>query len=128
MSAVVAWYAPSDLGALAADTGADPMAADSREAQLMGAPLPTVPDRVAEASPIRHVSGDAPPILLLHGRDDRLIPCVQSERLGAALAQAGAVVEVETYPGADHMWHGAPEAAEQALSRTVAFLHDTLAP
>ena len=49
--AVAAWYAPSDLATIARDTGADPMAGDSREALLVGAPLPTVPDRVSQASP-----------------------------------------------------------------------------
>jgi acetyl esterase/lipase len=49
--AVAAWYAPSDLATIARDTGADPMAGDSREALLVGAPLPTVPDRVTQASP-----------------------------------------------------------------------------
>jgi dienelactone hydrolase len=31
-------------------------------------------------------------------------------------------VELYTYPGADHPWFGAPEAANDALTRTVAFL------
>jgi acetyl esterase/lipase len=120
--AVAAWYAPSDLASLPADLGADPMAVDSREALLLGAPLPTVPELTAEASPLTYVSADAPPFLLLHGRDDHLIPGVQSERLAAALRAAGGQVECETYPGADHMWRGAPEAAETALARTAAFL------
>ena len=51
-----------------------------------------------------------------------MIPCVQSERLHAALVEAGADVELHLYDGADHMWLGAPEAAADALDRTVAFL------
>ena len=43
-------------------------------------------------------------------------------RLDAALRDVGAQVEFETYPGADHMWLGAPGAAAAALSRTVTFL------
>jgi hypothetical protein len=65
--AVAAWYAPSDLATVATDLGADPMAADSREALLVGAPLPTVPDRVSQASPLSYVRAGAPPFLLLHG-------------------------------------------------------------
>jgi acetyl esterase/lipase len=122
VGAVAAWYAPSDLPALAADLGTDPVAADTREAQLLGAPLPTVPDLAAEASPVTHVSPGAPPFLLLHGRADRFIPCVQSERLRDALQGAGAPVEFTGYDGADHMWLGSPAAADDALVRTIGFL------
>ncbi|MBD0293377.1 MAG: hypothetical protein ICV70_07365 [Jiangellaceae bacterium] len=47
VSAVVAWYSPTDLPAIAAEIGADKMAADSREAELLGAPLLTVPELAA---------------------------------------------------------------------------------
>ena len=122
VAAVAAWYPPTDLPALPGDLGADPAAPDSREAQLLGAPVAAVPDRAAQASPVASVSSAAPPFLLLHGRADRLIPCVQSERLRAALQDAGVPVELTTYDGADHMWLGSPEAAEDALARTIAFL------
>lgn len=102
------------------------MADHSREAQLVGAPLPTVPDRVAQASPLSHVRAGAPPVLLLHGRDDQFIPCSQSERLCDALRQSGNSVEFETYAGADHMWRGAPAAAADALDRTIDFLRRML--
>ena len=126
VSAVAAWYAPSDLTALPDDLGADPAAGDTREAQLFGAPLSSVPDLVRQASPITYASAVAPPILLLHGQADRLIPAVQSVRLGAALRGSGTVVELETYPGADHLWLGSPAAAVAALNRTVAFLQARL--
>jgi len=122
VAAVAAWYPPTDLPALPGDLGTDPAAADSREAQLLGAPVAAVPDRAAQASPVAHVSPGAPPFLLLHGRADRLIPCVQSERLRDALQDAGVPVGLTTYDGADHMWLGSPEAAEDALARTIAFL------
>ncbi|WP_346618503.1 alpha/beta hydrolase [Blastococcus montanus] len=122
VSAVAAWYAPSDVAAVATDTGADPGDPDTREARLLGAPARDVPDLAALASPVTHVSPTAPPALLLHGQDDRFVPCVQSERLRDALAAAGADVELHTYPGADHMWLGAPDAAADAFDRTAAFL------
>ncbi|HEY5843416.1 MAG TPA: alpha/beta hydrolase, partial [Mycobacterium sp.] len=128
VSAVAAWYAPSDLSTLPHDLGADPAAEGTREAQLFGAPLNSVPEVVREASPITYVSTDAPPILLLHGDSDRLIPSVQSVRLEAALQEVGADVELETYPGADHLWLGSREAATAALSRTIAFLRCLLPP
>ena len=60
VSAVVAWFAPSDLRAMAAETGTDPMDPDTREAGLLGAPPAAVPDTAAQASPITHVSPAAP--------------------------------------------------------------------
>jgi acetyl esterase/lipase len=120
--AVAAWYAPSDVAAVATDTGADPADATTREAQLLGAAPSSVPDVAAQASPVTYARAGVPPFLLLHGRADRFVPCVQSERLAAALTGAGADVELHTYDRADHMWLGAPEAAADALDRTVAFL------
>jgi acetyl esterase/lipase len=44
---------------------------------------------------------------------------VQSERLHAALEEAGVAVELDLYDGADHMWLGSPSAAQLAVERTV---------
>nr|WP_246215145.1 alpha/beta hydrolase [Modestobacter muralis] len=122
VAAVAAWYAPSDVAAVATDLGTDPTDPGTREAQLLGAPAVEVPGRAAQASPVTHASAPAPPFLLLHGRADRFVPCVQSERLAARLPD----VELHTYDGADHMWLGAPDAAADALTRTVAFLRRQL--
>jgi acetyl esterase/lipase len=119
VSAVVAWYAPSDVAAVATDTGADPSDATTREAQLLGGAPSTVPELAAQASPVASVSPGAPPFLLLHGRADRFVPCVQSERLYAALLEAGVEVEFDVYEDADHMWLGSTDAAAQALDRTI---------
>jgi acetyl esterase/lipase len=128
VSAVVAWYAPSDLVGFAADALADPADATTREAQLLGAAPSTVPGRAAQASPVTHVSADAPPFLLLHGAADRFVPCVQSERLYTALLEAGVEVEFDVYEDADHMWLGSPGAAEKALDRTIDVLSRRLGP
>ncbi|MEI4271213.1 alpha/beta hydrolase [Klenkia sp. LSe6-5] len=119
VTAVVAWYAPSDIAAVAADTGADLSDATTREALLLGAPAADVPDLAAQASPITHVAPGAPPVLLLHGADDVFIPAVQSARLHAALADAGVDTDLEVLQGANHMWLGSPTAAQRALDRTV---------
>jgi acetyl esterase/lipase len=122
VAAVAAWYAPSDIGAVATDLGNDPTDPASREALLIGAAAPTVPELAAQASPISHVSAAAPPFLLLHGDADRMVPGIQSERLYSALSAAGTDVEIHLYDGANHMWLGAPDAATDAVPRTIAFL------
>jgi acetyl esterase/lipase len=127
VAAVAAWYAPSDVRAVATDLGVDPLDPATREAQLLGAPAPEVPDAAAQASPLTHVSPAAPPFLLLHGRADRFVPCVQSERLAAELDAAGADVELHLLDGADHMWLGAPDAAALALDLTIGWLREQLA-
>jgi acetyl esterase/lipase len=119
VSAVVAWYAPSDVAAVATDLGTDPHDPATREALLLGAAAVDVPERAAQASPISHVSPAAPPFLLLHGAVDRVIPVVQSERLYEALLEAGVAVELDVYEDADHMWLGSADAAEKALVRTI---------
>jgi dipeptidyl aminopeptidase/acylaminoacyl peptidase len=86
-----------------------------------------VPEQAAQASPVTHLSPDAPPFLLLHGRADRFVPCVQSERLYEMLVEAGVDVELDLYEDADHMWMGSAEAAEKALDRTIDFLRRQLA-
>ena len=124
--AVVAWYAPTDLVGFAADAAADPTDPETREARLLGGPVPTVPDLAAQAGPISHVRPDAPPFLLLHGEADRFIPFIQSVRLHTALVEAGARAELYLYEDVDHMWVGSPEAAEQALDRTIDYLRRLL--
>ncbi|WP_241038589.1 alpha/beta hydrolase [Blastococcus litoris] len=119
VSAVVAWYAPSDVAAISTDLGADPMDPTTREAQLLGDPAPDVPELAAQASPIAHVHPAAPPFLLMHGAADQFIPPAQSERLLEALVDAGVTAELVLYDDANHMWLGAPHAAEEALERTV---------
>ena len=126
VAAVAAWYAPSDVAAVATDTGADPADATTREAQLLGAAPASVPDAAAQASPLTHVSPGAPPFLLLHGTGDRFVPAVQSERLRDALTAAGADVELHLLEGADHMWLGAPDAADLALDLTTGWLAEHL--
>jgi hypothetical protein len=44
---------------------------------------------------------------------------VQSERLHAALVEAGTDVEFDSYADADHMWLGSADAAQLALDRTI---------
>jgi len=128
VAAVVAWYTPSDVARVATDNGADPAAPDSREALFLGGPVSAVPERAAEASPVTYARAGAPPFLLLHGTADRFVASRQSERFAAALTAAGADVTLELFEGADHMWLGAPDTAEAALSRTIAFLRQHLHP
>lgn len=122
---VVAWFPVTDLAGLAAGVAAaggvpDP-GPESREALFLGAPATDVPDLAREASPVVHASAAAPPVLLLHGAADDLVPPAQSIRLAGALTAAGATVELELVPGATHFWNGA-EDVDAIVRRSVGFL------
>jgi acetyl esterase/lipase len=121
----VAWFPVTDLPGLPADIaaagGAPDDGPDSREALLLGAPASSVPDLARQASPVTYASAGAPPVLLMHGLADDLVPPAQSIRLAQALQAAGAAVELELVPGATHMWRGASDVAG-IVRRSAGFL------
>ncbi|WP_406445349.1 alpha/beta hydrolase [Streptomyces sp. NBC_00631] len=110
---VVDWYGPADLRTMQSQSRPDavtvPDAADSREAQLIGAPVPEAPRLAAEASPVTYVCAAAPPFLLAHGTADRFVPSAQSEQLANALRACGGEVTLRLIDSADHLWAGLPD-------------------
>jgi acetyl esterase/lipase len=122
---VVAWFPVTDLAGLprdVADAGGVPdPGPDSREALLLGAPAASVPDLARQASPVAHASAGAPPILLMHGAADDMVPAAQSVRLAEALSMAGSEVELDLVPGAKHFWNGASDVGA-IVRRSVEFL------
>jgi acetyl esterase/lipase len=103
---VVAWFPVTDLAGLPGPGDDDP---DTREARFLGAPPSRVPDLARAASPLTHVHAGAPPVLLMHGDSDALVPADQSIRFATALADAGGSVSLELVPGASHFWDGAAD-------------------
>ena len=80
---------------------------DSPESILVGGAIQEHPDRVAAANPITYVTADDPPILIMHGDDDRLVPIHQSEIFETALQKAGVDVTFVPVKGAGHGLRGA---------------------
>ena len=105
---VVAWFPVTDLAGLRGPGDEDP---ESREALFLGAPPSLVPELAREASPVSHVHAGAPPVLLMHGDSDAMVPADQSIRLARALRDAGGTVTLELVPGASHFWDGADDVA-----------------
>jgi dipeptidyl aminopeptidase/acylaminoacyl peptidase len=70
---------------------------------------------------VTYASAAAPPVLLMHGAADDLVPPAQSIRLAEALTEAGARVELELVPGATHFWDGAGDVAA-IVRRSAGFL------
>ncbi len=77
-------------------------APNSAESRLLGAPVQTVPDRVAAASALTYVKADAPPYLIMHGMADNSVPHGQSVMLYEALAKAGNNAQLRLIDGLPH--------------------------
>ena len=72
-------------------------------------------------SPIEHVSAVTVPVLLIHGRDDTVVPYEQSDVMLSALKRAGKSVTLVTMKHEDH-WLSRSETRLQMLQATVDFL------
>jgi acetyl esterase/lipase len=110
VQAVVDWYGVADLTTMPRHTLPPEIAAklppelvtppeDQLTRGLQGRAL-------ADASPITHVTPDAPPFLLVHGTADWLVPFAQSEALHAALTAAGVEARLVPVEGAQHIFDG----------------------
>jgi dipeptidyl aminopeptidase/acylaminoacyl peptidase len=103
---VVAYFAPVDLRRIVGPSERFP-ALD-------------FPDSLAAAiSPILFASADDPPVLLIHGDADELVPISNSEIMYDALRRVGVVTEFITIPGARHGFRG--DDAERARAAVVAW-------
>jgi carboxymethylenebutenolidase len=60
-----------------------------------------------------------PPVLILHGDADRVVPVEEADKLEQVLKDAGVPYEMHIYPGADHGFRGADR--DDALKRTLEF-------
>ncbi len=112
VAAVVAYFPPVDL-------------VDSVGPSERFPALDFDPELASGVSPINFASADDPPVLMIHGDEDRLVPLRHSERMSAALDEAGAVNEVLVIEGAAHGFRG--EHRQTAEAATVAFFTEHLA-
>jgi acetyl esterase/lipase len=108
--AAVAFYPPTDFLEMdvwglrpCSQKGAfchDP--ATSPESSLVGCAIQTCPDKAQAANPVRYVSAADPPLLILHGGSDPLVPHNQGERLYMALNKACREATFISLPKAGH--------------------------
>lgn len=83
--------------------------------QFLGGTPQQVPEAYKMASPMTHVSRYDPPMLILQGTHDILVPYDQSLKLAAALARNGNKGRLELIFGAGHGWDG-PELDRTKLA------------
>ena len=69
---------------------------------LIGETLNEDPEKTNAVSPIHYVSEETPPMLILHGTHDALVPYAQSLELVEALKAKEVPVWLQTLPGSGH--------------------------
>jgi acetyl esterase/lipase len=111
-AAVVAYMPPTDLRGMTGPNDRFPsLDFDSSKAPAV--------------SPIDFVSADDPPVLLVHGDADELVPIRHSERMAAALEKAGVESGFVIIPGAPHgLFTG--EAGKTAGNALLDWMQDKL--
>lgn len=129
---VIDWFGPSDFSQMDAQARAQGCAArdqthgaaDSPESAYLGAPIGQVPELVALANPISHISDTTPPFLLVKGDKDCVVPVGQSQLLFAALQARRRAVTLHMLPNAGHGDFGASGAfsAPDNVQRMVDFV------
>ena len=113
VQAVCDFYGPTDL--LQMDTHALASATfkhdapDSPEAKLIGGPIQENRKKADRANPIKYVSADDPPFMIVHGDQDPLVPIHQSQILYDALKKSGVDVKFHTVKGGQHGFGRNPE-------------------
>lgn len=106
MRCVVDYYGPTDISRMNEEPSVqDHIAPTSPEGLLIGGhDVLRRPDLVEPTVVMNHLSPrrDLPPVLIVHGSKDRLVPFGQSVLLHDALVVAGGPVELYQLQGADH--------------------------
>ena len=96
----------------------------SPESRFIGCPIQSCPAKVQAANPVRYISRADPPILIVHGESDRLVPYAQGELLYQALNKACHDAVFISLPVAPHgVWYRAwtdPALAAAATRRSTA--------
>ena len=118
VKAVVSYYGPSDFRTMNADFGAR---AQSAITKLLGVPFQENADAYARASPITYISPDDPPLLMVHGDGDTLVPFTQSDRMRKAYTRAGLRARLVKVKNANHDFE--PVIANKPLSISIEAIH-----
>jgi acetyl esterase/lipase len=74
----------------------------SPESQLLGCAIQTCPEKAKAASPMTYITPADPPIMILHGGSDQLVPHNQGEQLYMALNKACKEAIFISLPKAPH--------------------------
>jgi len=124
----VVWFGVFDFAALQSEVArGGPMAA------FLGCngAAPCTPAQLSAPSALTYVNGSDPPILIMHGTDDRLVPIAQSQEFYDSLVAHGVRAEFIKVPDVGHSFLGkSPDAtraaSRMALQKTIDFIDATI--
>jgi acetyl esterase/lipase len=125
IAAIIDYYGASNLTTILAQS--TPHGLSVRQPALdllLGAQPDKVPALAQLASPVAHVEGTDPPLLIFHGDQDPQMPINQSHELQGAYEKAGLDVHFDVVHGAAH--GGNQFFAPDRVARAVAFLRRTI--
>ena len=112
IGAVVAYFPPVDLTKIAGPNKDFPA-------------LDFDPTQAGAVSPIEFITKDDPPVLLIHGDKDTLVPISNSTNIKAKLEEAGVWNKMVTMKGVGHDT-GTPETVANVRKEIVTFLNEHL--
>ena len=139
VSGAVIWYGIFDFAQMGPPPNANNAAPNataanrppSADATFLGCKAADCPDQVRAASAIAHIDANDPPMLLIHGSADRVVPVKQSQAFYDALKAKGVKAELVVIPDVDHSFIGKTAevthaASNQALKKTLEFIDANL--
>lgn len=125
VQAVVDWYGATDVLQMHFyPTTVNHDGAGSDESRFLGGPIQDRPELAATANPVTYVDEDAPPLLVMHGTLDKLIPFNQSQLLVDAVRAVGVSARLYPVQGAGH--GGASAFDKTAILETVYGFFDSV--
>lgn len=132
VQAAVSWYGGFNMASIAEQArAAGAISRDDARApewRLLGCfKDQCTPEAVRSVSPVSYVQRDMPPMLLVVGDKDTLIPTQQSLEMAEQMTEVGAKVELLVLPDVGHDFAGATQevtraANQRALDATLRFL------
>lgn len=127
---ICTWFTPTDLVAASTEPGMSSEYLTKSVTEWMGGPYESKKELHRLASPIHHLAGAPPPMLLFHGDKDTLVPFAHAERMARKVLESGGKVELVRVKGGDYWFRKVdekvvPEFREIWLAMT-AFFKDTL--
>jgi acetyl esterase/lipase len=121
VAAVVSFYGPMDLASMA-HTNAE---VNPRVVQYLGGTDGQLPQAYDAASPTHWVRPGDPPMLLIHGTADPIVPFSQSAEMADVLSAAGVSHQLIAVTGAGHAFEFASQG-QALLPQIVAFLNQAM--
>ncbi len=84
-------------------------------------------DQFVPYMPVRNVTADYPPTMLIHGTEDTDVPYEQSVMIAERLKAHGVEHELVTIPGGEHgLGGGDPQVIDAAYESALAFINQHL--